>query len=55
MGVSIITDAADLSSTANLRFPDAGEITATIDLVGAAATTGSARAVVEYTVPNNRG
>lgn len=40
----------DLSSTANLAFTSLGEVTATIDLVGTAATAGAARVVVEYTV-----
>lgn len=43
----------DLSSTANLAFTSGGEVTATIDLVGAAATAGAARVVVEFTVAND--
>lgn len=42
-------DTGDLSSTANLAFTGGGEVTATIDLVGTAATAGVARVLVEYT------
>ena len=42
-----------LATTGNLRFPEGGEVTVTRS-AGNALTAGQARAVVEYTVPNQR-